>query len=129
VLFPALAPPSCCVIAEPKLLLPWVQRVCALAAHVRQIDLTALESSPALTNALFDPPLPIPFLHPNCQSQRRGLCCLHSLRSLILKSSSGHMNPLSVVDEFVCKTAKELAITSLLVALVNNMLMVTRQPA
>ncbi len=58
VLFAALAPPSCRVIAEPKLLLPWVQRVCS---HVGRINLTALESARALTDALFDSP-PFPFL-------------------------------------------------------------------
>ncbi len=122
-LFPTLAPPSCCVIAEPKLLLSRVRRVCALAAHMGQIDLTALESAPALTDALFDPPCPLPFLQTtNCPPQRRGLCCLRGLRNLIFEGCFCHVNSLCVVDELVRKTAKELAITSLLVAIVNNML-------
>ncbi len=72
VLIPALSPPSCRVIAEPKLLLPQVQRVCALAAYVEQTDLIALDSAPTLTDALFDPLLPLPFLHPNHPPQHGG---------------------------------------------------------
>jgi hypothetical protein len=56
VLFPALAPPSCHVIAEPKLLLKWVRRGCALVAHVGLVNLTTLVSASALTDALFAPP-------------------------------------------------------------------------
>ncbi len=121
-LFPALAPPSCCVIAEAKLLLLRVQRVYALASHVGQIDLTALESTPTLSDTLFDPPLPLLFLHPNRLPHRRGLCCLLGLRSLMLDGNSCHASCLCVVDELIRETAKELAITSLLVVLVNNML-------
>ncbi len=121
-LFPTLAPPSCCVIAEPKLLLLRVRRVCALAAHMGQIDLTALESAPALTDALFDPPCLLPFLQTNCPTQCRGLCCLHGLRNLIFEGCFCHVNSLCVVDELVRKTAKKFAITSLLVAIMNNML-------
>jgi hypothetical protein len=87
-----------------------------------QIDLTAIESTPALTDALFDTPLPFTFLHPNCPLQYYGLCCLHGLRSLILDEIFHHANSLCVVNELFCETAKELAITSLLVVLVNNML-------
>jgi hypothetical protein len=47
--------PCCCVIADQKLLLRQVRRVCALAAHMGQIDLTALASTPAMTDALIDP--------------------------------------------------------------------------
>ena len=61
VLFPALPPLSRRVIAEPKLLLQWVQRVCALAAHARQIICTALVSACTLTDTLFAPLLPFLF--------------------------------------------------------------------
>ena len=122
VLFPALAPPSRRVIAEPKLLLKQIRRVCALAAHVGRINLTALVSASALTDALFAPPTLLPFLHPNCSPQRRRLHCVCHLRSLIINGSRRRANSLCVVDELVHETAKELTISSLLVALVNNTL-------
>ncbi len=102
----ALAPLFHYGVAVPELLLRRIRGVHAFATHTGRIFLAVLVSAPALTNAHFD--CPLPFLHPNCPPHRRGLHRDCGLRNLILGCTLCHANSLGVVNELVCKTAKEL---------------------